>query len=65
MVVSWTPLFVLFDVGVTAGPDKTILKIANLPFPAAANGENPCLKLWPNRIVFPAFTRSSSRKGAR
>src|SRR5947208_6413353 len=61
MVVSWTPLFVLFDLGLATASHKALSQIATLPFPAAANEKNPCLKRRPNWKVFPAFTRSSSR----
>jgi hypothetical protein len=53
-------LFVLFDLGLPAGRHKPAVKIATMPFPVAANRKNPCLKRLPNRMVFPAFTGSSS-----
>ena len=43
------------------GPTRCPSKIATLRLPAAANRENPCPKRPPNRTVFPALTRSSSR----
>jgi hypothetical protein len=52
-------LFVLFDLGFAAGSHKTLLKIENLPFPTAANEENPCPKRRPHRTEFLAFTHPS------
>jgi hypothetical protein len=40
MVVSRTPLFVLFDLGSPADRHKPAVKIATMPFPTAANGKN-------------------------
>src|SRR5258705_3279787 len=60
MVFSWTPLFVLFDLGLPAGHHKPAAKIATKPFPAAANGKNPFRRRLPNRTEFPVFTGSSS-----
>jgi hypothetical protein len=52
MVVSRTPLFVLFDLGLPAGRHKPVVKIATMPFPAAANGKNPFPGRLPNRTAF-------------
>src|SRR5438094_4305884 len=60
MVVSWTPLFVLFDLGKAASPHKAVSKIATMLFPAAANGKNPCPKRLPKRTIFPLLSPSSS-----
>jgi hypothetical protein len=35
-------LFVLVDLGLPAGRHKPAVKIATMPFPVAANRENPC-----------------------
>jgi hypothetical protein len=56
-------LFVLFDFGLPAGHHKPAVKIATMPFPAAANGKNPFRGRLPNRMVFPVFTGSSSPAG--
>jgi hypothetical protein len=60
MVVSWTPLFVLFHLGLAAGPHKPVLKIATMPFRATAKGKNPFRRRLLNRTEFPVFTGASS-----
>jgi hypothetical protein len=60
MVVSWTPLFVLFHLGLPADPHKPALKIATMPFRATANRKNPFRKRRPDRTEFPGFTGASS-----
>jgi hypothetical protein len=65
MVVSWTPLFVLFDLGLPAGRHKPVVKIATMSFPMAADRKNPFPGHLPNRMVFPAFTGSSSARERR
>jgi hypothetical protein len=37
----WTPLFVLFDLGLATEPHKPVLKIATMQLRVAANRKNP------------------------
>src|SRR5947209_4359392 len=62
MVVSWTPLFVSFNVGWSTCSGKPATEIARLQFLQVANGEKPCRARHPVRTDIPeAFSRHLAR----
>ena len=62
MVVSWTPLFVPFNVGWSACSGKPATEIARLQFLQVANGEKACRARHPVRTDIPeAFSHHLAR----
>jgi hypothetical protein len=62
MAISWTLLFVRFDFGGPALPDKAALEIARMPFSQVRYGKYPYRAHRLCRMDILEFTGSSARK---
>jgi hypothetical protein len=59
MMVSWTQIVVLFDLGAAETTGKAMAKIATMPLPPGGNGKNPCSGPLSNQTEISTLTGSS------